>query len=93
MLTPDLRAVARQAMIDEGFDPDFGPAVEAELKNIGKHPDGGAPLKDLRALLWSSIDNDDTRDLDQIEFAEEISGTASASVSASTASNTGKWRL
>jgi VacB/RNase II family 3'-5' exoribonuclease len=93
MLTPDLRAVARQAMIDEGFDPDFGPAVEAELKNIGKHPDAGAPLKDLRALLWSSIDNDDTRDLDQIEFAEEISGTASASGSASAGSKFSAWRL
>jgi exoribonuclease II len=73
MLTPDLRDVARQAMVDEGFDPDFGPAARAELQNIGKHPDAGAPLKDLRALLWSSIDNDDTRDLDQIEFAEEVS--------------------
>ena len=93
MLTPDLRAVARQAMIDEGFDPDFGPAVQAELKNIGKHPDVGPPLKDLRALLWSSIDNDDTRDLDQIEFAEEISGTIAAAGSGPAASAPGQWRL
>jgi len=92
MLTPDLRAVARQAMIDEGFDPDFGPDVRAELQNIGKHPDAGAPLKDLRALLWSSIDNDDTKDLDQIEFAEEISGTVAAGGSAS-GSTPGEWRL
>ena len=61
-------------MIDEGFDPDPDPAVRAELQNVGKHPDTGAPLRDLRNLLWSSIDNDDTRDLDQIEFAEEVSG-------------------
>jgi exoribonuclease R len=73
MLTPDLRDIARQAMIDEGFDPDPDPAVRAELQNIGKHPDTGAPLRDMRGLLWSSIDNDDTRDLDQIEFAEEVS--------------------
>jgi VacB/RNase II family 3'-5' exoribonuclease len=73
MLTPDLRDIARQAMIDEGFDPDPDPAVRAELQNIGKHPDTGAPLRDMRNLLWSSIDNDDTRDLDQIEFAEEVS--------------------
>ena len=78
MLTPDLRAVARQAMIDEGFDPNPDPAVRAELQNIGKHPDSGAPLRDLRNLLWSSIDNDDTRDLDQIEFAEEVSTAAVA---------------
>ena len=71
MLTQDLRAVARQAMIDEGFSPDPDPAVIAELQNVGKHPDAGAPLRDLRSLLWSSVDNDDTRDLDQIEFAVE----------------------
>ena len=73
MLTQDLRDVARQAMIDEGFNPDPDPAVEAELRNLGKRPDSGAPLRDMRALLWSSIDNDDTRDLDQIELAQELS--------------------
>ena len=78
MLTPDLRGVARQAMIDEGFDPNPDPAVRAELQNIGKHPDSGAPLRDLRNLLWSSVDNDDTRDLDQIEFTEEVSTAAVA---------------
>jgi exoribonuclease-2 len=60
-------------MIDAGFNPDPDSAVEAELRDIGKHPDDGTPLKDLRELLWSSVDNDDTRDLDQIEFAEELS--------------------
>ena len=59
-------------MIDEGFNPDPDPAMAAELKDIGKHPDTGATLKDLRQLLWSSIDNDDTRDLDQIEFVEAM---------------------
>jgi exoribonuclease-2 len=72
MLTRDLRDVAHQAMIDAGFDPDPNPATAAELRQIGKRPDSGAELKDLRAILWSSIDNDDTKDLDQIEFAEEI---------------------
>ena len=73
MLTQDLREVARQAMIDEGFDPDAGPAVRAELQNVGKRPDTGAKLRDLRDLLWSSIDNDDTRDLDQVELVESSS--------------------
>ena len=79
MLTQDLRTVARQAMIDAGFQPDYTAEMNAELGEIGKHPDTGAPLKDLRNLLWSSIDNDDTRDLDQIEYAEEAP--------------TGSWRL
>ena len=73
MLTQDLREVARQAMIDAGFSPDYTPEIAAELREIGKHHDNGAALKDLRNLLWSSIDNDDTRDLDQIEYAEEAS--------------------
>jgi len=94
MLTPDLRAVARQAMIDEGFDPNPDPAVRAEIQNIGKHPDSGAPLRDLRDLLWSSVDNDDTRDLDQIEFAEEVStaGVAVGSAGAGTEKPL-EWRL
>ncbi len=74
MLTQDLRTVARQAMIDAGFQPDYTTEMNAELRNIGKHPETGAPLKDLRNLLWSSIDNDDTRDLDQIEYAEQAAG-------------------
>ena len=58
-------------MIDEGFRPRLSvPRYWPKLQNIGKHPDAGAPLKDLRALLWSSIDNDDTKDLDQIELNE-----------------------
>lgn len=74
MLTQDLREVARQAMINAGFSPDYTPEMTAELRNIGKRPDAGAPLRDMRNLLWSSIDNDDTRDLDQIEYAEEANG-------------------
>lgn len=94
MLTPDLREVARQAMIDEGFDPNPDPAVRAELANVGKHPDTGAPLRDLRNLLWSSVDNDDTRDLDQIEFAEEVSsGAVTAGSGGPGAEKTLEWRL
>ncbi|HEY3532595.1 MAG TPA: RNB domain-containing ribonuclease, partial [Casimicrobiaceae bacterium] len=71
-MTPDLRELARQVMLDDGFDPDFTAAARADLRNVGKHPDNGAPLRDLRGLLWSSIDNDDTRDLDQVEYAEQL---------------------
>ena len=64
----DLAAAARQEMIEHGFTPDFPPAVRQQLASIPKQPDSS--LRDLRALLWSSIDNDDSRDLDQIEWAE-----------------------
>lgn len=74
MLNPDLRDVARQAMIDEGFDPDFGPDVAAELAHPAPPKDDGPAPKDLRNLIWSSIDNDDTRDLDQVELAEPVDG-------------------
>jgi VacB/RNase II family 3'-5' exoribonuclease len=74
MLTPDLRDVARQAMIDEGFDPDFSAAARAELAHPPPPVDDGPPPKDLRELLWSSIDNDDTRDLDQVEYADAVDG-------------------
>src|SRR5580700_4572921 len=64
----DLAAAARQEMIEHGFTPDFPPAVRQQLARIPSQPDGS--LRDLRALLWSSIDNDDSRDLDQVEWAE-----------------------
>ena len=79
VLTEDLRAVARGVMIEQGFNPDPDAAARAELQKIGTRSDAGLPLRDLRDLLWSSIDNDDTRDLDQIEFADEATG--------------GDWRL
>src|SRR5258708_11455369 len=72
----DLVAAARQEMIDEGFQPDFPPEtasqVQALLLRAAPAPD--AAIRDLRSLLWSSIDNDSSRDLDQIEVAERVSG-------------------
>ncbi len=70
----DLSAAARQEMIAEGFDPDFPVEVRPELVALAARP---APVpdgrvKDLRSLLWSSIDNDTSRDLDQIEVAERV---------------------
>lgn len=70
----DLRAAARQEMIREGFDPDFPPGTDAQLASIKARvttiPEAG--IRDLRPLLWSSIDNDTSRDLDQVEFAERV---------------------
>src|SRR5579871_6541235 len=64
----DLAGAARQEMIEHGFQPDFPAGVAQQLASIDPRPDGS--LRDLRSLLWSSIDNDDSRDLDQIEWAE-----------------------
>jgi len=72
----DLRAAARQAMIDRGFRPDFEPAVEAEVAALRRTADPApAPgARDLRSLPWSSIDEVESRDLDQLEVAEGLPG-------------------
>jgi exoribonuclease-2 len=68
----NLAAAARQEMIDRGFEPDFPPDALHQLETLDPRPAEG--LRDLTALLWSSIDNDDSRDLDQIEWAERAPG-------------------
>jgi exoribonuclease-2 len=64
----DLPALARQEMIDHGFQPDL--PADAVLEAASAHQAAEPGLKNLTALLWSSIDNDESRDLDQIEWAE-----------------------
>lgn len=72
----DLYLIARQEMIDEGFDPDFPPGVDEQVAMLDAQasPAPTAQVRDLRDLLWSSIDNDASRDLDQIEVAERTNG-------------------
>jgi len=63
--------VARQTMIEHELLPDFSPAVFKELDNIGSSSGlTDKPEKDMRELLWCSIDNDDSLDLDQLTVAE-----------------------
>lgn len=71
---PDLQAIARQVMLAEGFEPDFPPAIVQQLAQLKAHPPqiNDKTVRDLRNLLWSSIDNDTSRDLDQIEVAERL---------------------
>ena len=70
-----LLRVARQAMIERGLQPDFSAAALAEVKRLASPGDGHAPgARDQRALLWCSIDNDDSRDLDQLTVAEPLAG-------------------
>ena len=72
----DLFAAARQEMIDQGFHPDFPPGADEQVRSIASRA-ASTPLSaphDLRSLLWSSIDNDTSRDLDQAEVAERVAG-------------------
>jgi len=70
----DLKVIAHQAMIDHGLLPDFSPEVIAELRSIEKTwSKSKSGIRDLRSLLWASIDNDDSLDLDQISVAEPLS--------------------
>jgi VacB/RNase II family 3'-5' exoribonuclease len=73
----DLQRIAYQAMRDRDLLPDFSPALRQELARLEQEdPDllGGA--RDLRKLLWASIDNDDSRDLDQLSVGERLAGGA-----------------
>src|SRR5712671_3910467 len=70
-----LRAIARRVMVERGLEADFSPAAKAEtdaLSGPAKEPD--PPVRDLRSRLWCSIDNDDSRDLDQLSVAEPSTG-------------------
>ncbi len=72
---PDLQSIASDVVRARGFQPDFPPAVQQQLADLRAHPPAIAPgndVRDLRSLLWSSIDNDTSRDLDQIEAAQQL---------------------
>jgi VacB/RNase II family 3'-5' exoribonuclease len=72
-----LRAIARRAMAERGLLPDFSPAAMAQAEAIGGPAmPSGPSIRDLRGLLWCSIDNDDSRDLDQLTAAEPAAGGA-----------------
>jgi exoribonuclease-2 len=70
----NLIAAAHAAMIERGFHPGFPAGTDQEVAAIQSQTDlpSGAGIQDLRSLLWSSIDNDTSRDLDQIEWAEKL---------------------
>lgn len=72
----DLKDIARLAMAQHGLQPDFSADAEAETRAIAGAGNAGrtaAPppgIRDMRDRLWASIDNDDSRDLDQLSVAE-----------------------
>jgi exoribonuclease-2 len=67
-----LRQIARRAMIERGLEPDFPAGALAETARAAELPAHDADVADLRHLLWASIDNDDSRDLDQLSVAEPL---------------------
>lgn len=70
-----LRSIAHAAMLQRGFLPDFSDAVLHEMGDIkGPAAPPDATIRDLRHMLWCSIDNDDSRDLDQLSVAEALAG-------------------
>ena len=71
----DLQAVARQVMLERGFNPDFPPQVQQQVAALKSHltlPAPGSAIRHLRGLFWSSVDNDTSKDLDQLEVAEQL---------------------
>jgi exoribonuclease-2 len=71
----DIAATAYASAKEHGFEPDFGPDVAREVEALRHRvppPDSG--VRDLRDLVWSSIDDTESKDLDQIEVAERLAG-------------------
>src|SRR3954470_24314398 len=73
-----LQELARQAMRDRGFDPEPPPAAIDQLDHL--QPSTQPARRDLRDRLWCSIDNDDSRDLDQLTVAESRGGETAVMV-------------
>jgi ribonuclease R len=70
-----LQNIAQRAMLERGLLPEFSGEALAELDGIQSPATmKGEPVRDARNLLWASIDNDDSRDLDQLTFAETLPG-------------------
>ena len=68
-----LQQIAHRAMLERGLLPDFSAEALAELSQLDRSTTaGGNTIRDLRKLLWASIDNDDSRDLDQLTVAEAM---------------------
>lgn len=70
----NLQEIARQAMRDRGFRVDFSRDTLEEIKFLQTRSLPTVSARDLREYFWSSIDNDESRDLDQLEYLEQTHG-------------------
>jgi exoribonuclease-2 len=72
-----LRRLARRAMVERGLEPDFPPEAVRQVDALrGPAEERGQPVEDLRGLPWFSVDNEDSRDLDQLSAAESLASGA-----------------
>ena len=72
-----LDELARQAMIERGLQPDFPPEAREQVRKVAADPPADDDdVRDMRKLAWCSIDNDDSRDLDQLTYGEPAAGGA-----------------
>jgi exoribonuclease-2 len=76
-----LKSIAHRVMLERGLLPDFSTEALAELGRlqvpavtVDESAEGPLGIRDMRNLLWASIDNDDSRDLDQLTVAEAMPG-------------------
>src|SRR5579883_3403758 len=73
----DLRTIARRAMLARGLEPDFPTDAVQQLAAVpGPARETESSIRDLRSLLWCSIDNDSSMDLDQLTVSEPLPGGA-----------------
>jgi ribonuclease R len=68
----DLHAAARRILLAAQFEPDIDAAAHKQLDALTAPAPTPAGVRDLRQLPWSSIDNTESRDLDQVEVAEAL---------------------
>ena len=72
-----LSTIAHRAMLERGLIPDFSPEVMAELHHLQSNfmqqlAESVVTYRDMRRMLWCSIDDDDSLDLDQLTSAEDL---------------------
>lgn len=69
--TYDLAEIAKQVMVNRGLRPEFSPEAVQQASKIQERTSWPEKSIDLRSMLWCSIDNDDSKDLDQLTYAEK----------------------
>jgi len=71
-----LSDLAEKAMVERGLEPSFSPDALRQVDELEGPAQPEDDIADLRGLPWASIDNDDSRDLDQLTVAEDLGNGA-----------------